>query len=428
LYIRSIFYLIIMIKTDWISHRRRISLRGWFKAGVFILLLSGIFVKPVYSQSADMTRGPIVELGQDTSCCSGDFVVFNAGPGFTSYHWSGGQTTQTITASVEGMYSVTVTTSTGDTASDSVYLHVIPPPSGFSLGPDTVICSGYTVFLDAGPDYSIYLWQDGSTTQTYTASDQGWYSVSVSGECGIASDSIYLTEIPLPIVSLGMNRQICTGDTLTLDPGSQWGSFQWNTGASSQTIRVFNTGVYSVTVTDTNSCINHVGVTVVVQTLPQVELGEGGDVCDITQTMLDAGSGAGVSTYLWQDGSHLQTFLMKDPGTYSVTVTNTCGSSSDSVTFVACPDCNLDLPNAFSPNGDGNNDILYPVGTGYISVELLIYNRDGQNVFTTKDLGAGWDGTFNGIAQPNEVYYYYLQGECMGGKVYKKKGDVTLIR
>jgi len=120
--------------------------------------------------------------------------------------------------------------------------------------------------------------------------------------------------------------------------------------------------------------------------------------------------------------------MVKSDGLYAVTLTNSCGTVTDSVVFAPCPECVLDIPNAFSPNGDGNNDVLYPVGSGFTRVQLMIYNRNGERVFYTQEISAGWDGNYNGIPQPNEVYYYYLTGDCLGGVVVKKKGDVTLIR
>ncbi len=397
----------------------------------FILLLFSLIISGhVMAASVNMGLGkaPIVNLGPDTSVCDGNFVVFNAGPGFSSYLWQDGSTSQTITAYNQGYYSVTVTDAIGDTAIDSVYLTVIPLPNDFTLGKDTVICTGFSVVLDAGPGFDIYLWQDGSITQSITVSEEGIYSVSVSGECGIAADSILLTEIPLPQVSLGMDRQLCQGASIVLDPGTQFVKYNWSTGDTTQTITVNTTGAYSVTITDTNSCMSHDAMVLVIQELPVVNLGEGMDMCDIKQWMLDAGSGVGLSSYLWQDGSVYQTYLVKDDGLYSVTVTNSCGTVTDSVVFEPCPDCILELPNAFSPNGDGSNDILYPVGGGYTRIDMIIYNRNGERVFETKELNEGWDGTFKGVLQPNEVYYYYLTGECLGGKVIKKKGDVTLLK
>jgi gliding motility-associated-like protein len=92
------------------------------------------------------------------------------------------------------------------------------------------------------------------------------------------------------------------------------------------------------------------------------------------------------------------------------------------------PDCILAVPNAFSPNGDGHNDILYARGEGFIEMELMIFNRIGELVFDTKDNSVGWDGTFKGKRQPVDVYVYLLKGICVSGNSIFKKGNITLLR
>lgn len=115
------------------------------------------------------------------------------------------------------------------------------------------------------------------------------------------------------------------------------------------------------------------------------------------------------------------------PGTYMLTITNTCGEVSDTIVFAPCPGCIADLPSAFSPNGDGVNDLFHILGEGISDVSFLIYDRHGQKVFETTHPDIGWDGTFKGVLQENEVYYYYLSVTCFTGETIVKKGDVTLI-
>lgn len=87
-----------------------------------------------------------------------------------------------------------------------------------------------------------------------------------------------------------------------------------------------------------------------------------------------------------------------------------------------------DVPSAFSPNGDGKNDILYVRGYGVQTVNLRIYNRWGQKVFETNDMEVGWDGTFNGKPQEMEAYGFVLSVTFTDGSSFNKKGNVTLLR
>ncbi len=119
--------------------------------------------------------------------------------------------------------------------------------------------------------------------------------------------------------------------------------------------------------------------------------------------------------------------------TYTATITSPDGcvnSASVVLTVVDLP-CETPyvfLPNAFSPNGDGENDVLYLRGVDIDRFELIIYNRWGQEVFRTTELDRGWDGTFKGEDQPTGAYGYYLDVECIGGDRFSRQGNVNLIR
>ncbi len=119
--------------------------------------------------------------------------------------------------------------------------------------------------------------------------------------------------------------------------------------------------------------------------------------------------------------------------TYTATVTspNGCVNSASvllTVVDVPCETPYVFLPNAFSPNGDGENDVLYLRGVHIDRFELVIYNRWGQEVFRTTELDRGWDGTFKGEDQPTGAYGYYLDVECIGGDRFSRQGNVNLIR
>jgi gliding motility-associated-like protein len=86
------------------------------------------------------------------------------------------------------------------------------------------------------------------------------------------------------------------------------------------------------------------------------------------------------------------------------------------------------VPNAFTPNNDGVNDILYVYGTTIATLEMRIYNQWGQQVFETKDKGRGWDGTMSGRKQPVGVYTYALRATLQDGTTIQKRGTITIVR
>ena len=106
---------------------------------------------------------------------------------------------------------------------------------------------------------------------------------------------------------------------------------------------------------------------------------------------------------------------------------NGCSDTTcQSVTPIVVP--LVDVPNAFTPNGDGRNDYIYVRGFGITKMVWRIYNRWGAVVFQTGNLQQGWDGRYNGVLQPQDVYTYTLNVEFSDGTQYNKKGDITLLR
>jgi len=178
--------------------------------------------------------------------------------------------------------------------------------------------------------------------------------------------------------------------------------------------------------------------------------------CNETSVTIDAGNSG--ATYLWYNNEITQQITIDTPGIYSVQITNSCGIVLDVFTIIqdtVCPDTtnnnnntnNIDtttildtitaiyVPNAFTPNGDGINDVLYvrPITISSSNLESFIfriYNRWGRKVFESKSINIGWDGTAKGELQNEGVYSYLIEvGDGEAGKsTLIQKGNVTLLR
>ncbi|MBC7946933.1 MAG: PKD domain-containing protein [Chitinophagaceae bacterium] len=120
---------------------------------------------------------------------------------------------------------------------------------------------------------------------------------------------------------------------------------------------------------------------------------------------------------------------------YQVTYTdsNSCSNRDTILVIVVCKDGNLFMPNTFSPNGDGSNDVFYPRGRGLYNVKMLrIFNRWGEIVFEKRDFAVnsqltGWDGTFKGKKPQADVYVYQVEVNCDNGEVIKLEGNIALV-
>jgi len=132
----------------------------------------------------------------------------------------------------------------------------------------------------------------------------------------------------------------------------------------------------------------------------------------------------------WNTEEKSSSIIATKPGEYSATVTIDGCSTTDTV--IIRKDCYVDVPNVFTPNGDGVNDYFFPrrfLTKGVTSFKMSVYNRWGQQVYETTSLdGRGWDGALNGVPQPDGVYIYVIDAEFKDGMAEQHKGNVTIIR
>ncbi|MEI6313157.1 MAG: gliding motility-associated C-terminal domain-containing protein [Bacteroidota bacterium] len=163
---------------------------------------------------------------------------------------------------------------------------------------------------------------------------------------------------------------------------------------------------------------------------PLVDLGNDTTICDDKTVVLDAGTRW--DNCLWQDGSTNRYLTINTSGIYKATVSNTCGTVSDSVNIVVqqCA-CNLAYPDAFTPNGDDKNETYAPVYScsGLTSFNMKIFNRWGNLVYETNDINTGWNGKFHGKEQPIGTYVYYIKVTSSNtDKVTETNGVFNLLR
>lgn len=369
-----------------------------------------------------------IQLGNDTTICPGMQVLLDAGV-YSSFLWNTGATTQTITATDTGTYIVQVTNLQGCQSADTI--HIGNFGNTVLLGNDTVICAGNPVILDAGIQ-NTYLWSTGITTQTITVTDTGSYSVSVTATNGCtAADTIHIGNTGIGLV-LGNDTQICTGGTLVLDAGI-YTSYLWQDNTTTQTFTANAAGLYFVEVTNTAGCTGRdsITITTLTTTLPTVI----DTLCDDAVTITILGN---YYTYLWNTGANTASIDVNTTGNYTYTVTNAVGcEATGDVTVVECrqpnDDCNTQfmLPNAFTPNNDGNNDEYKAMRRSSSHVpqyfQLSIFNRWGEQVFQSYNENEGWNGRYKSQEQPPQVYTYAVKYVCENESIVKR-GTITLIR
>jgi len=194
---------------------------------------------------------PQFYLGNDTTICQGNSVVLDPLLSNVTYLWQNGTMLPTLSVNTTGSYWLAATNVCG-TNSDTINVQVTNLPVA-TLGNDTSFCFGSSIVLDATFAGGSYVWSDGSTTSSIQVAQTGNYTVTVSNNCGSTTASVSVTVIALPVVNLGPDTALCTGDTLLLDATAPNSGYVWQDGSGNPVFQVTTQGVYAVTVT-TDGC------------------------------------------------------------------------------------------------------------------------------------------------------------------------------
>ena len=271
-----------------------------------------------------------LDLGNDTTLCIGESVTFYAGSGFIDYVWQDNSGDSTYTAYTTGIYWVTVTDEYGCHATDSIYADFLPLPE-VDIGPDTSMCTGEEYILDAGSGFISYQWQNNDTSQYYIVTQSGWYWVTVYNGCGEDTDSVYIEVYPSPEPDLGLDTTLCAGETLLLDPGSQYISYLWQDNSTLPFYVATTSGYYTVQVENSYGCFGEDDIYVSFSEA-DVNLGEDSYLCEGETIILDAGEG--FESYLWYDNTTNQTNTITTGGNFWVQVydENNC-EGSDTINY-----------------------------------------------------------------------------------------------
>ena len=269
---------------------------------------------------------PTVEISGYSVICSGIGAELTATEG-SSYLWSTGEDTRSITANHTGNFSVLVTDANGCSNTTSVEVTAL---SGVAISGNTNICQGESTTLSVEMEGS-YLWSTGAQTALITVSEAGYYSVTVSlpnGCSASANANVSINTQPVPTIS--GNTTICQGETTTLTANGGV-SYRWSNNATAASISVGTSGLYSVTVTNAQGCSASTFTNVTVNPLPTVTISGNTSTCQGSTTTLTAN---GAQNYQWNTGSTNATISVGAAGNFTVTGYSAAGCSNTATTFV----------------------------------------------------------------------------------------------
>ena len=392
-------------------------------------MLSGLITEPAVFPRVGGITTPVSCKGLTNGGV--DITASGGTPPYT-YNWNTGATASTITNQGAGTYIVTVTDANG---CSSQYTTQIAEPaevltaSGNATGANCI--SGQLGTLNVttfgGSGGYNYLWNNGATESQQSGLTPGTYSVTITDMNGCELNQTFVVE-DLSSLTIAANGDpaICMGESITLGCDSvPNGNYQWYyngnplQGATSQNFTTPVAGSYTLSVTTACGTYTSNPVEVTVRTLNNVSINNDVIICVGERAQLTAGGGV---EYTWSPSTGLSNPNSPNPyaspaqtTVYTVTIKDNFGCTATASVTVTIMCDTLDIPNGFSPNGDGTNDVFEIEGIdNYPGNVLFIYNRWGNLVYKKKEYANEWDGRSNvngvmfGEELPNGTYYYIL--------------------
>jgi len=397
--------------------------------------------------------------------CSGQNTNITAGGG-TSYTWSppAGLSATTIASPVANpstttIYTVQIDNNTpGYTCSKTLTTEVTVYPKPSAVFTTTMNpCGGGVNFFDgSAANIASWQWTLSSTATSTVQNPYNFYSnggthtvtliVTNTDGCKDTMDQVLVIAVPPPL-SISPGTVICLGSKAQLS-ASGGVSYQWTPAASLDVPNIANPSAsptistqYSVTVTTASGCVFLLTTNVTVSQPPSAN-----PSAQANPSFVITGNSTTL-IYLGAPGSNVSwlpvgtttpatgytvTASPNKPTTYTAIATN--GACSEKATVLVeaytegCIEKDVFVPNTFTPNGDGQNDILFVRGLKINDIYFAVYNRWGELVFETNDKTKGWDGIYKTRPADVGVFGWYLKVKCFNGEETFRKGNVTLVR
>lgn len=402
-----------------------------------------------------VTTNPIVTVNSSI-ICSGNSANLSAS-GASTYSWnpalflsSNIGSNVIATPPNTKTYTVIGTSPLGCRGSASTTVEVIPMPNLLVSANPISICPGENASLTAS-GASSFTWSPaasltnsvGPTTSASPTMTTTYLLIGANGTAPNLCTSTKTVEInvkPTTTVTVGTPDPICFGSYTKLDAhGGTIYNWQPSAGISHPNDSVVDVGpsvstIYTVTVNNPGYCANTATVEVIVNSLPYVYAGADTTI-NIDETVTLYGMGDTQVGFLSPETYPLNcnlcpivTVQLSESTCFILKGTSAAGCTNfDTVCVNITKDWNVYIPNAFTPNGDGINDLFIPAGYAIEKINMTIFDRWGAVIFQTDPDHQGWDGKYKGVICEQGVYVYQIEVISMGGASMKKVGHVTLL-
>lgn len=401
---------------------------------------------------ASLGTFPSVELGEDISLCNADFpIILDAGNDGSSYIWSTGEETSTISVDAPSAISVEVENQCG-LGSSNILLTSAGDIPVLDLGGEVSYCEAEFPVMISSPIFDTYTWSNGDLTQeTYIDQPQS-ITLEVSNFCGTASEALLISSLGnIPNLDLGEDINYCIADFPIQIESGVYDSYLWSTGENTSSVWINEPQIISLEVVNIcGTSIDDINIGLLPNegSLVNLLLCEDGILSYQDVTITEPGTYNFITENGASNGCELQTevnvsfvpqesqtlvinleeeetyeingVIYDQEGTYYFSENQLTGCDIDIELIINYLDNSVAtyIPNAFSPNYDGINDVFQPIvklgdDAEFISYKFLIFNRYGEIVFSSEDYNeSSWDGGFENEGEyfvPNGLYNWTIQ-------------------
>lgn len=445
---------------------------GWFDVKVTATTPLGCVDTLTKTAYIQVNNSPVASIISEDSLCMPATFNFSSQlqpdtSGIKTWSWTfgNGQTSsvQNPPAQVfpnDGSYTNTLYVEDNQgcstTVSKTVVVHPLPP---LQVSSDATICRGDSVTISA-TGANTYTWTNVSNDLSCTNCPDPianptldkWFYVEGRSQYGcVANDSVYVRVIqPYKVSVTPISDSVCVGQGITLK-ASGAPLYSWSPAAGLSSTSIANpfaspqaSTTYTVTGSDSLGCFrDSATVTLKVNDIPTVNAGPDIILSAGSTANLQAVASPDVTSFMWSPPTGLSDIRTLNPTvtggsdiTYTIRVNNAAGcTAQDQVkVLVTCTEANIFVPNTFSPNGDGMNDVFYIRGKGIFAIKSLkIFNRWGELIFDKKDVtpndpNHGWNGMYKGAFASTDTYVYQMEVMCNNSQSLRYNGTISLIR
>ncbi|MBK9285833.1 MAG: gliding motility-associated C-terminal domain-containing protein [Sphingobacteriaceae bacterium] len=401
--------------------------------GIYTATLTNACGSSVYSINISDGSSSVNLAASSNTICSGGSVTLTAS-GTGTFAWStGAGNVSSITVTNTGVYTVSLTNECPGAVTATFNILNGPLPTLSINASSPFYCEGQTATLTANGTSGTYSWNTGASGPIFTTSVSGIYTAAISNSCGVNSETINVLFQSAPIVSLTANKiMICSGETATLTANGINGGtlYAWNSSSNTANTETVNAaGNYIVTYT--NVCgSSSAAISIYQSTLfPDFTFNPDGGVAPVLITF--SNTSLNNSNNQWQFGNgntsvlNSPNFNYTSPGTYTVTliIENPDGCFASVTKTLVINDLGFGpIPQVFTPNGDGKNDLFEIKGLHqFPHNELVIYNRWGNLIHKKSPYENNWDGTSEKTSGklPAGTYYFILKLGDANNTVYR---------